>query len=181
MLGILIGSFLVSAVVADAADATDDASNSPGLKATFTGVTCPIATSELVDWSTDSWWYPTLSEDIEWADFLEKVEITPDSVMASGYLPWKEGWEPWEEFLNREEASWPEAFFRTILPSGQEAFVWVGSGIEHWFTANGTMDVEEEDRILSKAYEQLEEWAEEGLDVEQPQVEAALLWARARC
>jgi hypothetical protein len=172
MLEVLLGAALLTVA------AVGSSRGSGSSRATYTGVTCPNATSELVDWSTDSWWYPTLTTDIEWSEFRDAVELTPQVVSGSMYLPWQEGWEPWAEFLGRDQANWSESFYRTELPSGKRAYVWNASGVEHWFTHDGFMDVQREDELLARVYAVLEEWSDDGIDIGEEQVRQALVLAR---
>lgn len=172
MIELIVGAILLSA----AAAAVSSTSSGSGK---YTGVTCPVATADLVDWSTDSWWHPTPTEDLEWSEFRDRVELTPEDVGGSPYLPWQKGWEPWREFLGRPEAHWEESFYETELPSGKKAWVWVGSGVEHWWTPDGYMDVQEEDEILQRALAHLEQMDEQGVQIELPQVRQAVEWARA--
>jgi hypothetical protein len=132
-------------------------------RARFTQITCPIASSELVDWSTDSWWYPTDTEEIGWSDFTAAVDLDQGTVHEELYLPWKRDWSSWEEFLAREP-SWSESFYRTRLPSGQVAWVWNASGVEHWYTVSGDLDVEQETELLVAAQQRLDDLSD-GQDV----------------
>lgn len=128
----------------------------------FSGLTCPSATSDLVDWSTDNWWHPVPVAEIEWEQFRDVVEITPESVTASGYLGWEPDWMPFAQFLASEPGGGTHAWFKGTLPSGIPMYVWVGSGIEHWWTPGGQgIDPQDEQEILDAIYDPLEQIAEQ--------------------
>jgi hypothetical protein len=115
-----------------------------------------------VDWSTDGWWHPVPVEEITWAEFRDAVQPTPQDVQASGYLGWQEGWEPFAEFLAREPGGGTQAWFKGRLPSGRPVYVWVGSGVEHWWTPGGEgIDVYGEHALIAQAQEALDELAEQ--------------------
>jgi len=134
-------------------------------KFSYTGYRCPNVHSELVDWSTEAWWYEVPVEEIDWEDFKDHVDLQPHEVSGSEFLPWKEGWEDWEDFLGRE-ADWSESFYRGLLPSGRPFFVWTASGVEHWYTESGDMDPEYEAQILLSAYDELQQIEEDGEDID---------------
>jgi len=144
-----------------AAGATRRGSRSQSFR--FSGDTCPGSTADVVNWSTADWWYPTPVEEIEWTDFRDAVQITPQTVMASGYLPWKQGWEPFEEFLGRPRATYHEGFFKGTLPSGRPFYVWQGSGVEHWWTLRGDpVDTEYEQALIDALEVRLDLQKEDG-------------------
>jgi hypothetical protein len=132
----------------------------------FSGLTCPNASPGLVDWSTANWFYPTPNEEIDWPTFREAVDLVPEDVEASGYLGWRRGWMPFRRFVSQQEpGAGSHSWYRGNLPSGMPYYVWVGSGIEHWWTPNGGgIDVEREDALL--------ESLEQRLDAEQRPVTA---------
>jgi len=122
----------------------------------YTGYNCPILPAGLIEWAVGNWWYPTPSEELTWQQFVAAVQLDPDEVDAIDYLPWKRSWEPWKRFLARTEPQFHESFHRATLPSGQVAYVWTSSGVEHFFTEGGDLDPEREDEILTVVYEDLE-------------------------
>lgn len=132
----------------------------------FSGDTCPSSTQSVVEWSTDSWWHPVPVEEIDWSEFRDAVSLTPTDVASSGYLGWQKGWEPFEAFIGQQEpGGGTHAWFRGYLPSGMPIYVWVGSGVEHWWTLNGEpVDVQGEDQLIVALEETLEDRDEVSLD-----------------
>ena len=125
----------------------------------FSGLTCPSATADLVDWSTEGWFYPSTSEEIDWEEFRDATNPTPEDVTASGYLGWSEDWMPFRDWTHgdMEPGGGTHAWYKGELPSGQPFYVWVGSGIEHWWTVNGEpVNVYAEQEILDQLTEELE-------------------------
>jgi hypothetical protein len=141
----------------------------------FSGLTCPAATADLVNWSTGDWSYPSPAEELEWLEFRDEVQPQADDLSASGYLGWDPAWgEPFDEWLEgawvtypswtggpgrrvREVGGGTHAWYRTELPSGLPAYVWVGSGIEHWWTPGGeSIDVYGEQKLITAVEQRME-------------------------
>lgn len=125
----------------------------------FSGDMCVSTHADIVNWSTDDWWHPTTATQIEWSEFRDAVEITPQVFTATQNLGWQEGWEPFEQFVARDDgwrtepgggtASW----FKGTLPSGLPFYVWQGSGIEHWWTPGGEPIDQQAELALIEAIE----------------------------
>lgn len=135
------------------------ASNRRGFR--FSGDMCPSMPESIVNWSTGDWWYPVPAVAIEWEEFRSAVEISPEMLMETPYLGWQEGWEPFEDFIASEPGAGTHAWFRAVLPSGMPVYVWVGSGIEHWWTPGGEpVDGWSEEEIVESIEPVLEELSE---------------------
>jgi hypothetical protein len=130
----------------------------------FSGDTCPGSTQDVVEWSTENWWYPTPVQEIEWPAFRAATVITPD--MITEWLGWSVDWMPFDEWLAGEPGAGTHAWFAGTLPSGQPFYVWVGSGIEHWWTLDGAgVDTQYEQALIDSLYDRLELLDEAGHNV----------------
>ena len=152
-------------------------------KFVYTGVSCPIATAELVEWSIGESNYPLPTEEIQWSDFISNVFVpgfSPTGIHAppnlGEYIPMqsfateipKPGRLYDFETINVSKhisdptrtPEYHESFYRSVLPSGQVVYVWQFGGVEHWFSQSGEMDVEGESKMIEKindAVDDLEE------------------------
>lgn len=96
-------------------------------KAVFTGWSCPAGPAELVDYLVDN------AEELLYEDFAKVVDLSTAPLEKTQF-----------EIL---AIDWCVTWFRTRLPSGQDAWVMQHSGIEYLFTESGRFNRERESRL----------------------------------